>query len=78
MLAEERRIEVCACGVDVVKHERLELRAFAQHCGERAVAEQVRDFVEVPDGVHALEREIVAVVAGLACAFGPADERGAQ
>ena len=46
--------------------------------GERAVAQEIRDFVKVADGMQALEREIVAVVGRLARALGPAAERGAQ
>ena len=46
-----------------------------QEPGQHAVAEQVRDLVEVAGGVEPLDRDVVGVVGTLALAPGPFEDR---
>ena len=78
VLAEQGGIDIGSEGVDVMQQQGFQLRALAEEFCQGAVAQEVGDFIPMADGVQALQREVVGVVAGFAGAGGPADQGGAQ
>ena len=68
---EERGIDVRAQGVHVVHEEMLQLRTLRQQAGQYAVAQQIRKLEPMADGMQALARQVVGVVAALAGAARP-------
>lgn len=74
MGGEQGGIGLGAEGIDVVKEEVLEVGMGLEESGEGAVAEEVRDFEEMPDRMEALEGEVVGVIGGFAGLAGPLDE----
>ena len=78
MLAENFGIEIRAGGVDVVEHQRLELRTLAEQRCERAVAKHIRNLVKMPDGMQTLQRQVITVIARFACGCSPAEQSCAE
>ena len=78
VLAEQHRVDVRAQRVDVVDQQMRSCGRCGQQVAQHAVAQQVGHLVPVADRVQALGRQVVGVVAALAHALRPADERGVQ
>ena len=71
---EQFRSDVCAKRVDIVQKQIFELRALDHQARQDAVAEQVRDFIPMPNRVQTLKRQVVSVIADLPGIPRPADK----
>ena len=78
MPAQQGGINIGSQRVDVVEQQILQLRALRQQPRQDAIPQEIGHFIPMADGVQALERQVVRVVAGLARAAGPIDEGVAQ
>src|SRR4030095_4734769 len=61
-------------GFDVVQEQVFQLPSFGEQTRHRAVAEKIRHLEPMADGMQALQRKIVGVVAGFARLACPAHE----
>src|ERR1035437_1119365 len=72
--APQNGINIGPESINVVEQQILQLRTLRQQPCQDAISQEVGHFIPVADGVQALERQIVRVVAGFARAAGPVDQ----